>query len=132
MKVMLDTNIIISIVVLDSKLLKDLLLKVCDNYELVLSSVIIDELYEVVEKKFPSKTTFVNIFLKELNYVYFEMNKKDYYNTKIYMRDKNDIPILQSVLLSQTDIFITGDKDFFDLTLEKPVIISPSDFMKLY
>ena len=129
---MLDTNIIISIMVFDSKLLKDLLLKINDNYKLVLSSVIIDELNDVIKNKFPGKTTFVNIFLKKLNYEFYILDKNDYYNNDFYIRDKNDLPILQSAIKSKCDIFITGDKDFYGLLIPGLTIISPRDFINRY
>ena len=40
MRVMLDTNIIISIVIFDSHSLKDMLTNICDNHQLVLCSYI--------------------------------------------------------------------------------------------
>lgn len=51
MRIMLDTNVLISVVVFNSKLLKDMLIEICDKHSLVLSSYVIDELGEVINKK---------------------------------------------------------------------------------
>ena len=52
---MLDTNILISIAIFDSEQLKNLLEHICKNYQLVISSTIIDEIKDVVERKFQDK-----------------------------------------------------------------------------
>jgi len=55
MRIMLDTNILISIVIFNSEKLKQMLVNICDKHTLVLSSYVIEELENVVERKFPSK-----------------------------------------------------------------------------
>ena len=132
MRIMLDTNVIISIIIFNSKTLKDLLIKINDNYNLVLSSVVIDELYSVINEKFPSKTNSVNIFLNKLKFELYKLPIKDYYKNTTDIRDKTDLPVLNSAIKSKVDIFITGDKDFLDISIKKPIIITPSDFLKQY
>jgi predicted nucleic acid-binding protein len=48
------------------------------------------------------------------------------------IRDKKDYPILASAIIADVDVFITGDKDFGGLDLERPEIMSISDFEEKY
>ncbi len=46
------------------------------------------------------------------------------------MRDLNDRGILRAAIISKADIILTGDKDFLDMNLEHPVIMTPGEFLK--
>jgi len=132
MRVMLDTNTIISIVIFDSSTLKNVLNEVCNNHRLVLCSYIIDELNEVVEKKFPTKQKVLDNFLMKIPYE-IEYTPKSIPNIKeIEMRDTKDEPILYSAITANVDILITGDKDFNDVGVEKPEIMNAARFLELY
>lgn len=63
MRVMLDTNILISIVIFNSNKLKKMLIDICDKHTLVLSSYVIQELEEVTQRKFPNKKKNMDEFL---------------------------------------------------------------------
>lgn len=63
MRIMLDTNILISVAIFNSNKLKELLVNICDKHTLVLSSYIIKELEEVTDRKFPSKRKDLDEFL---------------------------------------------------------------------
>lgn len=132
MRVMLDTNILISIAIFNSNKLKELLIKICDNHTLVLSSYIIEELEEVVNRKFPNKKMSLRKFLYqlpyELNYTPLDVIN----NSEIEIRDPKDLPILNSAIVSDVDIFITGDKDFEEVQIEKPVIMTAIEFLEKY
>jgi len=47
------------------------------------------------------------------------------------IRDVKDLPILASAILSDADILLTGDGDFRDVPIEKPVIFTPSEYYDL-
>lgn len=133
MQIMLDTNILISIVIFNSSKLKEMLIKICDKYTLVLSSYIIEEFKEVINKKFPNKRKNIDEFLSKLPYI---LNitpvSKDMSNIKINIRDKNDIPVLYSAIVFNVDIFITGDKDFYNINIKKPKVMTVNDFLNEY
>ena len=40
------------------------------------------------------------------------------------IRDAKDYPTLYSAIIEQVDVFITGDKDFEDVKVEKPEILT--------
>jgi predicted nucleic acid-binding protein len=46
--------------------------------------------------------------------------------------EQADIPILTAAIAANADILLTGDKDFSDIPLDKPLIMNPGTFMKLY
>lgn len=129
---MLDTNVLISIVIFDSNRLKEMLVRICDNYRLVLSSYVIQELQEVTQRKFLSKRKYLDKFLFNLPYEleYTPVNILD--KRVLKLRDKKDIPILNSAIISNVDILITGDKDFKDIDIDRPEIITPTEFLEKY
>lgn len=43
-----------------------------------------------------------------------------------------DQPILNSAIMFDVDIIVTGDKDFLCLELERPKIIRPLEFIENY
>jgi predicted nucleic acid-binding protein len=50
----------------------------------------------------------------------------------VNIRDKNDEEVLISAVQANVDLFITGDKDFNDINLSKPVILTPTEFLDKY
>jgi len=48
------------------------------------------------------------------------------------IRDSKDKPILAAALISDVDMIITGDKDFLEIDIERPEIISHLDFWEKY
>jgi predicted nucleic acid-binding protein len=48
------------------------------------------------------------------------------------MRDDFDIPVLASAILEDVDLLISGDKDFSSVDVEKPEILTPSEFLNIY
>ena len=53
MRIMVDTNILISTLVFRSEHLTKVIEKATEEYTLVLCSYVVDEIYNVVERKFP-------------------------------------------------------------------------------
>ena len=132
MRIMLDTNILISIVIFNSQNLKTMLINICEKHKLILNSYIIQELQEVIERKFPNRKKDMEEFLfkipYELEYVPNTIFEKDLFN----LRDIKDIPILYSAIISNVDILITGDKDFESIDIDKPEIMTPAEFCERY
>ena len=68
MRIMLDTNILISMLLFPNEQFRKILDYITRNHKLVLSSFIIDELTAVVARKFPKKIYVVDSFLSDLSY----------------------------------------------------------------
>jgi len=131
-RVMLDTNVLISAGIFAGKHTTALVLQIADEYSIVLSSQIIDELHEVVALKFPDKKSVLERFLKRLSYeIAYTPEEID---EDIYpkVRDKKDYPILASAIIADVDVFITGDNDFGGIDLERPEILKLREFEEKY
>ena len=85
-----------------------------------------------VQRKFPEKIKVIKEFMNEL---LFELsNTLNNKNKNLFeIRDMKDYPILYSAINDNVDIFIAGDKDFFDFVIiEKPEILTPKRLLKKY
>lgn len=131
MRIMLDTNVLISMILFPREQFSQMLDYITHNHTLVLSSFIIEEMEAVVERKFPSKKDCLMRFLSSLNYELILTPHKLKPNL-FEIRDPNDYPVLYSAIIGSIDIFLTGDKDFKNISIEKPEILSPSDFVLKY
>jgi len=128
---MIDTNILISALLFPSQRMNTLIYKITTEYQLVLSSYVVDELLNVVRRKFNNKLEAVDLLLSQLPYelVYTPAQPKP---GLFEIRDEKDYPVLYSAIAEDVDVFITGDRDFDGLGLEKPEIISPAVFLEKY
>ena len=129
---MLDTNILISAIVFKSKQMNGIIKLLADKYSLVLCSYVIDELHEVVNSKFNDKTDDLEKFLFELPFEYVYTPQSLPQHDIFTIRDKDDEKVLYSAIIADVDILVTGDKDFYDVEIEHPKIVSPFDFLANY
>lgn len=131
MRVMLDTNVLISMILFPGKRFDRMLAHITKNHTLVLSSFIVEELMAVADRKFPARRDVIDRFLSELGYelVYTPHKMKA---DMFKIRDINDYPVLYTAIVEDVDILITGDKDFAGIEIEKPEILTPTDFMTKY
>ncbi|MDR1588913.1 MAG: putative toxin-antitoxin system toxin component, PIN family [Oscillospiraceae bacterium] len=129
---MLDTNILISAGIFSGRRLSDQAVRIAEEFNLVLSSRIIDELWVVMDLKFSHKKSAMERFLRRLNYeiAYTPTEIDEDIFPKI--RDKKDYPVLASAIIADVDVFVTGDKDFGGLDLERPEIMTISEFAGKY
>ena len=131
LRIMLDTNILISHTVFHSASMEKMIAYISDYHRIVLASYVIDEFHSVIFRKFPDKIAQIEKLLSciQYEYVYTPLNfdKKD-----LYIRDVKDYPVLYSAVTENIDILITGDKDFSELDIEKPEILTPAEFMEKY
>jgi len=132
MRIMIDTNILISIYLFPTPLMRKLVDTITEQHTIVLSSYVIDELKTVIKRKFPVKYQFLDRFLVELPFQYTYTLEKIDANKYPSIRDKKDLPVLVSAITEDIDILITGDKDFSDVEIEKPEILTPTQFLEKY
>lgn len=131
MRIMLDTNVLISMILFPQKRFIQMLEYITRNHTLVLSSFVVDELMAVTERKFPAKKDAVDWFLTNLGYeLVYTPHKMQAGLFKI--RDEKDYPVLYTAIIDGVDILVTGDKDFSDVEIEKPEILTPTTFMQRY
>lgn len=101
------------------------------EHQLVLSSYIVEELKDVVSRKFPDKVGVVDTLLAKMNYEY--VYTPDILDETLFeIRDVKDYPVLYTAVLEDVDILVTGDNDFSDVDVDKPEILTPSEFVERY
>ena len=88
--------------------------------------------FRVTKRKFIHKLKDLDDFLTDMPY---ELTytpafiEKDKFPA---MRDVYDYPILATSIIEDVDILITGDKDFSDVDIEHPEIMTVSEFLAKY
>ena len=133
MRVMIDTNIFISAALFPKGRAAEALFKALSApYQPVVCDYVIDELHRKFEEKFPDRTVELEAFL------YTALPAFDVVTTpenavaaETKIRDPKDRPILRAALNAGADLFLTGDKDFLESSVEDPRIISVSDFLNM-
>ena len=128
---MVDTNVLISLLVFSSKKMNQMMECIFMEHQLVLSSYIVEELKDVVRRKFPDKVGVVDTLLAKMNYEY--VYTPDTLDEMLFeIRDVKDYPVLYTARLEDVDILVTGDSDFEDVDVEKPEILTPAEFVERY
>jgi putative PIN family toxin of toxin-antitoxin system len=131
MKVFVDTNVLISAILFPRGKAGTVFSHVIETHDLVLSSYSISECDLVFQRKFPDKIGLLRDFLSALS---FELvTTPDSIDPAEYpdIRDAKDLPILASAIISDSDIILTGDRDFEGLAMDKPLIFTPARYSEL-
>lgn len=131
MRIMYDTNVLLSSILFPNQRFSQMLEYISQNHRLVLSSFVIEELFAVTKRKFSEKQKVIDRFLTDLSYEYV-YTPHQMKSGLFEIRDPNDYPVLYIAVIENIDILITGDKDFTSLIIEKPQILTPSDFISKY
>ena len=128
---MLDTNILISAFVFKSKKMNELIYKLSTEHEIVICSYTIEELKELVDTKFKVTQKDLDEFLKDFPFI-LVYSPTTVENKLFEIRDKDDYIILHTAIIENVDVFITGDKDFNDIDIDRPEIMNATEFLEKY
>jgi len=133
-KVMLDTNILISAIYNPTGTPFQAFLKASEPpYALVMCDQIIDELRRIFNRKFPHRIPAMERFLSIAHYdLVCLISEYTASSDESEIRDVNDRPILRAARKANVDIFITGDKDFLESTVSNPEIMTAAKFIQDY
>lgn len=129
MKIMLDTNVLISAFVFGRRAGKLMQKLIVSEHELYISDYVDQEFKEKLELKWPDKAEKVYELFHTMNFHFCESTNQKLGN----LRDEKDIPVLSDALFHKVDLILTGDKDFLEADLVEPLIFSPSmlyDFLE--
>ncbi len=127
LKVVLDTNILVSAIVFGGKLEQIIKLVQEGGIIPIISPILIAELIEILTKKFNftiDKITLVEELIKE--------NFKVVYPSQTIhvLADEDDNRVLEAAFKGECDYVVTGDNDLLDLKLYKNIkIITPHYFL---
>ena len=130
MRIMIDTNVLLSALVFRSKKMALILEKAAEEHTMVLCSYVIDEFCSVVTRKSQKYSSAIDTIFANLSYEMVYTPKRQENLPDI--RDEKDKPILAAAIAADVDIIVTGDKDFYDVDIERPQILSPADFLGKY
>jgi len=131
MRIMIDTNVLFSALLFPTPNFNSIFEEIANNHTLVLCSYVIEELHNTTQKKFPQKAAVIEKLLSKMGYelVY---TPKIVEENQFEIRDLKDYPILYTAIIEDVDILISGDKDFDDVEVEKPLILKPTEFRKMF
>ena len=126
MRIALDTNILLSVIVFKSRKLAAMLDWICQNHTLILSTYVLDECREVVQRKNAA------LILESLPYeiVYTPQTLPDH--GLFTIRDPDDEKVVYSAISASADLLISGDKDLLAVELEKPEILTAAQFCERF
>ena len=125
MRIMIDSNVLISAVYNPNSKPAQVVQDVCENHELLLCDYIITECYDVVGRKFPQHTPVLDKLLTTLGYSLLVAPRSISSN----IADPKDAPILNAAILEDVDVIISGDNHFLELDIERPKILTPTQFL---
>lgn len=99
-----------------------------NEHKIVIASYCIEEMKELIKRKFRVELKVLENFLEtfpfELVYSPTQVEER-----KFEIRDEED---LYTAIIEDVDILITGDKDFKEVKVERPEILTASEFMQKY
>lgn len=127
MKILIDTNILISAILFPHSKPAKALIYAAENHEMVLCDQNLSELREVLGRKASKTLPDAEVLLAELSY---ELIPSVTHAEKL-IRDSKDQPILNAAILYDIDIILTGDKDFLCLDMERPKCMTAAQFLDL-
>lgn len=133
MKVMIDTNILISAALFPNGRVAAALMKaLLPPFQPVVCDYVVDELIRKFREKFPDKMVELEAFLfTALQSIEVVKTPEEETDVESKIRDVKDRPILRAALDAGADLFLTGDKDFLESSVTDPRIINVSDFLNI-
>jgi putative PIN family toxin of toxin-antitoxin system len=132
MRVVIDTNVLISAFVLSSPHLLQMVDSIAEHHTIILPTYVVDELKRVTKRKFPEKYDLLESFLRKLPFELVYTPEKIDRSKYPDIRDVKDLPVLVSAIIEDADVLISGDADFALIGLEAPEILNPRNFVEKY
>jgi len=126
MRILIDTNILLSAMWFKNSRVARTLLYVADNHELILCDRNIAEMRDVIKRKTPDILADAEVFLAELSYELIPSVEE----AQKLIRDPKDQPILNAAIVGGIDVILTGDKDFLSLCLDCPKAMTIAQFLE--
>jgi len=131
LRVMTDANIVVSAVLFPNSVIDKVFRHILINQVLLLSQYTLNELEEVFKRKFPDKIEDLHLFIKNIKFELINTPINDFSNYP-KNRDNDDIPVLAYAIAAKADVFVTGDKDFEEIKIDIPEILTPKNYREKY
>lgn len=123
-RVLTDTNVVIAALVFPHGVAAQAFWRAVHEDQLALTDYVLDEVRDVIRRKWPQLLDAGNVLLRELSCELIPVG-----TSGVVMRDANDQPILDSAISAAVEIIVTGDKDFHALDLASPRILTPRQYL---
>lgn len=133
MKIMIDTNIIISAALFPNGRAAQAFFKALQPpYQPIVCDYVVDELHRKFCEKFSNRLTELEAFLfNALSFIKLVSTPEEAVSSEQRIRDPKDRPILRAALNAHADLFLTGDKDFLESSVTDSRIVSVADFLTM-
>ena len=123
-RVLVDTNVLVSALVFPAGVAAQAFRHVAAEQRLALTRQVIDESRDVVARKWPHLLSALDHFLADL-----ECDLLPAASSGMVIRDATDQPILDAAISARVDVILTGDKDFHDLAIDHPAVMTPRSYL---
>lgn len=128
MRIMLDTNVLISAFVFGGKVRETLIKLFETNCEIYVSEYVDDEFKRILYEKWTARAEKIYALYRSMDFVFCSSTSE----ILGHLRDEKDIPVLSDAIYHGADILLTGDKDFLDSGIKMPQIVSPSELFEKF
>ena len=133
MRVMIDTNILISSILGHGTPFQAYVKAVSYPNQGVICSQIVDEMRRIFNRKYPKKIPamerFLTMALQTLELVQIPETK---FEQESAIRDVKDRTFLRAAIVAHVDVILTGDKDFLESGLSHPQIKTAAEFINMF
>ena len=126
MKILIDTNILISALFYPYGKPAKALFHAAANHELILTDHNISEFRTIANEKFKDRQADVDLFLAKLSY---ELVPAPEAPQKL-IADPKDVPILNAAIIAGVEIIISGDNHFLTLDLKRPKTLKAAEYLQ--
>lgn len=128
MKIMLDTNVLVSAFVFGGKVRDVLKLLFETDCKIYVSEYVDDEFKRILNEKWSNRAEKIYSLYRSADFVFCSSTSE----ILGHLRDEKDIPVLSDAIYHNVDILLTGDKDFFESDVKQPQIISPQNLPEYF
>ena len=128
MRIMLDTNVLISAFVFGGQIWNLLKILFDMKCKLYVSEYVDAEFKRILDKKWSSRAGKIYSSYRSADFIFCPSTSE----TLGHLRDEKDVPVLSDAIYHSVDILLTGDKDFLEADIETPLIVSPSELSELF
>lgn len=126
MRIMVDTNVLISAVYNPRSTSARAVFRVCSDHTMVLCDYIIAECYDVLLRRFPQHIPMMDKLMAELAYETVIAPREP----SSLIADPKDAPILNAAIISGVDLILSGDKHFLQLDAEHLRVLAPAAYLE--
>lgn len=126
LRVMLDTNVLISAIVFDADVLNLLVRLSKDRHKMYISEYIDHEFRDKILEKWEDKARKILLMYEGLMIPVLNSSL----SIKCKLRDPKDEQVLTDAMDSHMDILLTGDKDFYDGNFENIKIMTVKELVE--